>query len=109
MASPTYQEIKLAILEAVPLTRDAVHIYVGFAALFAVFLLRPGLRTSFWALLPGIVVALGMEVMDLRDDYRSLGHYRWAASLKDVVNTNLLPFLVVCLLRVESGRSRRSR
>jgi hypothetical protein len=41
-----------------------------------------------------------MEVFDLRDDLSSLGHFRWSASFKDVVNTNLLPFLTVTLARL---------
>jgi hypothetical protein len=34
-----------------------------------------------------------MEILDLRDGYG------WAASAKDLVNTNLIPFLLVLLAR----------
>jgi hypothetical protein len=41
-----------------------------------------------------------MEFFDLRDDWRAAGHLRWAASLKDVVNTNLVPLAVVVIARM---------
>jgi hypothetical protein len=70
------------------------------ACLFlALLVFRAPLR-SYWALIPGLVAALAMEVFDLRDDRASLGHFRWGASFKDVVNTNLLPFVVVTLARL---------
>ena len=43
--------------------------------------------------MPGLVVSLAMEVFDLRDGFG------WGASLKDLVNTNLIPFLLVQLAR----------
>ena len=90
-----YQMFKIRLLQAVPLTKDAVHVYVGMVCLLlALIVLRQSPR-SFRALVPGLVVALGMEVFDLRDDLVTVGHYRWAASLKDLVNTNLLPLVFV--------------
>jgi len=41
-----------------------------------------------------------MEVFYLRDDLVSVGHFRWVASLKDVVNTNLLPLILVTVARL---------
>jgi hypothetical protein len=94
-----YQLLKLKILSVVPLAKDAAHIYIGFACfVLAVTILR--IRpTSFKAVLPGLVVSLLMEVPDLRDGLVSTGHLRWAASLKDVVNTSLIPLLLVALFR----------
>jgi hypothetical protein len=66
--------------------------------LLALLVFRAPMR-SYRALLPGLVAALAMEVFDLRDDLASVGHFRWGASLKDVVNTNLLPLVMVTVTR----------
>lgn len=99
MKTSAYQLLKLHVLQAVPLAKDAVHIYIGFGCLlFALLVLRRPLR-SWWALLPGLLVAVGMEIFDLRDDYASLGHFRWGASFKDIVNANVIPLLLVLLAK----------
>jgi hypothetical protein len=95
-----YQSLKLHVLQVLPLAKDAIHVYIGFACYVATL---AGLRLpmgSWRALLPGFIVSVGMEAFDLRDDWRATGHLRWAASLKDVVNTNLVPLLIVLLLRL---------
>jgi hypothetical protein len=94
-----YQLFKLRVLDIIPVSKDAAHVYVGMGCLLlAVLVLRAPLR-SYWALLPGFIAALTMEVFDLRDDLASVGHFRWGASLKDVVNTNLLPLVMVTVTR----------
>jgi hypothetical protein len=97
-----YQLLKLRFLAVVPLAKDAAHIYIGFACfLLAVTLLRID-AGSLRALLPGLVVSLLLEIPDLRDGLVSTGHLRWAASLKDVVNTNLIPLVLVLLFRLRA-------
>ena len=64
MKTSGYQLLKLHFLQAVPLAKDAVHIYIGFACLLlALLVLRRPLR-SWWALFPGLLVALGMELFE---------------------------------------------
>ena len=95
-----YQLFKLRVLDLIPVSKDAAHIYVGMGCLLlALLILRAPLR-SCWALLPGLIAALAMEVFDLRDDLVTVGHFRWDASLKDVINTNLLPLLLVTVARL---------
>ena len=95
-----YQLFKLRVLDVIPISKDAAHIYIGMICLFlALLVFRAPLR-SYRALIPGLVAALAMEVFDLRDDQAGLGHFRWTASLKDVVNTNLLPFALVTIARL---------
>jgi hypothetical protein len=97
-----YQLLKLKVLGAVPLAKDAAHIYIGFACFVlavTVLRIRP---TSFKAVLPGLIVSLLMEVPDLRDGLASTGHLRWGDSLKDVANTNLIPLVLVALFRVRA-------
>ena len=88
-----YQDFKLLWLSVLPITKDAIHIYIGFAALLVALIVFRRKITSYWALVPGLVVSLAMEVFDLRDGFG------WGASLKDLVNTNLIPLLLVQLAR----------
>jgi hypothetical protein len=94
-----YQLFKLRLLAYVPVSKDAAHVYIGMICLlFALLALRIPLR-AYRALLPGLVVALAMEVLDIRDDL-SVGQPRWGASLHDIVNTNLLPVVLVTVARL---------
>ena len=99
MQTSSYQHLKLWLMPQLGLSKDAIHIYVGFACLLiSVLVLR--LPLSSWkALVLGLVVAVIMESLDLRDDLASFGHFRWAASLKDLFNTNLIPLLLVLLAK----------
>jgi hypothetical protein len=99
MGTSAYQLFKLEFLSRVPLAKDAVHVYVGFVSLLAALLLLRRPLRSFWVLVPGLAVSLAMELLDLRDDLAWIGHFRWAASLKDLVNTNAIPLVLVLLAR----------
>ena len=88
-----YQIFKLGWLAVLPLTKDAIHIYIGFVCLLVALILFRRSLTSYTALVPGLLVSLALEVLDLRDGFG------WLASLKDVVNTNLIPFVLVLLAR----------
>ncbi|MFL6202761.1 MAG: hypothetical protein ACJ76J_26630 [Thermoanaerobaculia bacterium] len=88
-----YQVFKLWWVSVLPLTKDAIHVYIGFLCLLLALILFRRKLGSFTALIPGILVSITMEVFDLRDGYA------WMESVKDVVNTNLIPFLLVLLTR----------
>lgn len=95
-----YQLFKLRVLGLIPVSKDAAHIYVGMACLLlALLVFRVPLRSG-RALIPVLIGALAMEVFDLRDDRASVGHFRWNASLRDVVNTMLLPLVLVTIARL---------
>jgi len=102
----TYQSLKLRLLSILPLAKDAVHVYIGFGCYAATVLLFRLPLASGRALIPGFLASLGMEFLDLRDDWRDAGRLRWAASVKDVVNTNLIPLVVVAVARIRAGRRR---
>ncbi|HEV2843781.1 MAG TPA: hypothetical protein VG477_02950 [Thermoanaerobaculia bacterium] len=91
-----YQLIKLWLLAAVPLTKDAIHIYIGFLCLLIALIVFRRPLSSYTALLPGLVVSVAMEVFDLRDGYNL------QASIHDLVNTNLMPFVLVTLARFQT-------
>ena len=95
-----YQLLKLRVLDAIPIAKDAAHIYVGVACLLlAVIVFRLPLR-SFRALIPGLIATIVMEAFDLRDNVADFGERRWGASLRDVVNTNLIPLVLVVVARL---------
>ena len=88
-----YQVFKLWWVSVLPLAKDAIHVYIGFLCLvFALVVLRRRL-TSFWALVPGILLSLVMEYFDLRDGFG------WQESVKDIINTNFIPLLLILLAR----------
>jgi hypothetical protein len=92
----TYQILKLWVLAVIPLTKDAIHIYIGFLCLLTALIVFRRRLSSYQALIPGLLVSITMEIFDLRDGYG------WAASVHDLVNTNLMPFVVVTLARLQT-------
>lgn len=94
----TYQRIKLVILSLLPLTKDAIHVYLGCTSLLATAVLLRWPLASYRVLVPGVLLSVAMEVADLRDGLRE-GQLNWAASVHDLVNTNLIPLVIVLLAR----------
>lgn len=92
-----YDHLKVFIVTLLHLSKDATHIYIGFFSLVAaiVFLRKP--LTSSVVLLPGLVLSFGIEVLDVLVDYLGSKPIRWGASLHDLLNTNLIPVLLVAL------------
>jgi hypothetical protein len=85
------QAIKQAIVLTIGLSRDALHIYVGLAVLLVMALV---LRKKLSSLIPlsfVFLVAIMGEIVDMRDDLLTIGHWRLGASLHDVVNTVFWP------------------
>lgn len=99
LAASTVQSIKLAIVSATGLAKDALHVYVGLAVLLiAAAALRKPLRSVVpW--LSVLAVACAGELLDLRDDIVYLGHWRWATSLYDILNTLFWPTVIWLLAR----------
>src|SRR5512147_3187044 len=91
-----YQLLKLWLLAALPLTKDAIHVYIGFLCLLVALIVLRRRLTSYWALLPGVLVSVTMEFFDLRDGYG------WTASVHDLINTNLMPLVLVTLARLQT-------
>ena len=101
----TYQEIKLILLDILNLSKDAVHIHVGFLCLVLVILFTKKKLSSFFILIPGFLVSLSMEILDLRDDYNSIGSIRIIASIHDLINTNLIPLCLWILAKYKKIRT----
>lgn len=100
-----YQRFKIVLLSILPLSKDALHVYLGCLCLLATALLRRRPLSSFKLLLPGLLLSLVMEAFDLRDDLQTEGRRRWEASAHDVLNTNLVPLIFVALARARRLRT----
>ena len=99
MDPTTFQDFKMAVIRATELSRDAIHIYVGLAVfLIVAALFRRPLR-SWLPWFAVLVVAVVVEVVDLRDDLITLGRPRWLASAHDIVNTLFWPTVLLLLAR----------
>lgn len=100
MNHSAFQSAKLWLVDVVGLSKDALHIYVGLAVfLVAVYLLRRRSPTVV-PLLFVFAVAVAGEILDARDDLRGLGHWRWRASLHDIVNTMFWPLVLWSVWRL---------
>jgi hypothetical protein len=107
MEPSAVQAIKMAIVGASGLSKDALHIYVGLAvALAACTVLRRPLG-SWTPVLAALAVAMAGELLDMRDDIASLGYWRWSASLHDMANTVFWPAVLAALARGSSVLGRR--
>ena len=95
-----YQSIKLPILVFFHLSKDAVHIHIGLAVLFMYVLLFRKPMASLKNLIPLLLVASVMELLDIWDDKNSLGYIRWSSSLHDMVNTVFWPVCIVFLAKL---------
>ena len=98
------QTFKLAIVDAVGLSKDAIHIYIGIACLLLSVLVGRRRLGSIGALVPGLIVSIVLEVIDLTDDYLHRGLLIWGPSVKDIVNTNLIPAVFTLVVRWTRGR-----
>ncbi|MFT5580593.1 MAG: hypothetical protein ACI9WS_003360 [Paraglaciecola psychrophila] len=102
MDTSHYQMAKIHIMNFLPLSKDAVHIYVGLIVfLGAVILWKKG-RMLPACLIPVLAIACGMEVFDLIDDWRAFGYPRWSASIHDIVNTVFWPVAIVALVKIRA-------
>lgn len=99
METTTFQAIKLAIIAASQLSRDALHVYVGLATfLFAAKVFRRPIG-SFVPLLAVLAIAMLVEAVDLRDDLVTRGRMRWLASTHDILNTLFWPTVLMLVAR----------
>jgi hypothetical protein len=100
METSWYQAAKLVLVSALGVSKDALHVHVGLGVYFVVAILLRRPLSSLVPLAAVLLTALVGEALDLRDDVRSLGYWRWQASLGDVLNTTFWPFVIWLLARV---------
>jgi hypothetical protein len=100
METSTIQAIKLTIVAATGLDKDALHIYIGLAVFFSTLAIFKKPLRSVWPWLTVLVIAIAGELLDRRDDIASLGYWRWKASLHDILNTQFWPAAIMLLARL---------
>lgn len=104
METSTYQSLKLQIVDLVGLSKDAIHIHIGLLVFLAAVLFWQKGKINFKCLVPVLLIASGMEVIDLYDDYNLAGFMRWSNSAHDIVNTSIWPLLTVVIYNLKNTR-----
>jgi len=105
----TVQGLKLMVLQYSGLTHESFHFLLGLVVHLAACVLwrRP---LSWWGgLVAVLVVALLLEVMDLRDDWNSLGFMRFGESSKDVIHSLVPSLMIIAAQLLVARRGRRDR
>ena len=95
-----FQLAKLALVDALGIAKDALHVHFGLAVFLglALALRRP---LSHWLPFAGAgAAALAGEIWDLLDTYRAGDPLVWRASLRDIANTTFWPCLLFLLARL---------
>lgn len=108
--SSAYQTLKVLLAEYVAIDRDILHVVIGFAlTLVAIAITGRSmrLRPFVGAFVIACILGATMEILDMRDDIRMLGLWRWQASTLDFLRTVFVPAIglsVVWLLRKRQDR-----
>lgn len=99
METSLVQSIKLSIVSAVGLSKDALHIYVGMSVLLLTAAIFRKPMGSALPLILVLCVAIAGELLDMRDDLASFGYWRWPASVHDILNTIFWPAVLTGVAR----------
>ncbi len=101
----TYQAFKLWIDGYVPFGRNEIHVMLGAALLILARLVWRDWRRAAWiAFGVSLVLGIGMEMLDRRDDIALYGAWRVWASVGDVIRTIGVPALALVILGLRRPR-----
>ena len=103
-----FEQAKLALVQFTGLERDALHIYVSLIVFFGSCLL---LRWKAWQIRPVLMVVLAAltgEVLDLAYQHEQAMPLLWAESAKDMVNTCMVPTILMLATRLSGGFRRQN-
>lgn len=95
-----FQSAKLILIDHIGLAKDALHIYVGLVAFFAVIVWRGWRIGEVKPLLIVILVALAGEAWDLRDSFVLKFPINLWANWHDIWNTTFWPTAMTLLARM---------
>ena len=104
-----YQNLKLIILSILETSKDAIHIHVGLIVFFAALIIWRRGTIDARCLIPVVIVASLMELLDLRDEFRHFNRFRMVAvtaSIHDLINTMLWPVVIVVLAWISKLKDR---
>ncbi|WP_299679624.1 hypothetical protein [uncultured Roseobacter sp.] len=102
----TYQAFKLWFGALVPVSRTVLHVVLGGVLLVAAALVRPRRLAPPRAFAAALLLGLGMEALDRRDNLVNLGLWRVGESVMDIARTVALPCAAMVLMRVWGARER---
>ncbi len=103
MTTSLYQQLKLQIVDFLGLSKDAIHIHVGLIIFVLAIAIWGKGKVTTACIVPVLLVAFGMEFMDLYDDYNSVGYFHWSNSLHDILNTTAWPILIITLIKMKDS------
>lgn len=106
METTSFQALKLAITSTVGLSKDALHVHLGLALYLLILVAWRRQRSAPIACLIVFLLAGLNEAIDARDDIATFGHWRWQASLHDIVNTLFWPAVLAVVGFLTSLRCR---
>ncbi len=95
----TFQELKMYVVDFTELSRDALHIHAGLLLFFMVAFFHHRQLKSHVAIWAVVVMAIGAELFDARDDLINHGLWRIGASLHDIINSIFWPWLIWFMAR----------
>lgn len=99
-----FQELKILITNFTDLSRDALHIYAGLLVFFIVAFFHHRQLKSHFAIWAVVIVAIGAELFDARDDLINHGFWRIGASMHDIINTIFWPLVIWLMARFRVWR-----
>lgn len=109
MLTTSYQQMKPVIVNLLSLSKDAIHIHVGFLVLILTLIFSKKRLYQWQVLVPCFLISLVMEGLDLWDEFVTLGRLHFTASLHDILNTNFIPLLLVLWFRKEHQDDAKGR
>lgn len=90
-----YQLFKYWVIDIFQISKDAIHMYVGFISWLTSLIVLRYTPSDTRSLLLGFGLSLAMELSDLRGDYLTRGILDISGSIHDLVNTNMIPAMLV--------------
>ena len=92
----TFQSFKLFLIQLSGLDKDALHIYIGMAIFLTCLTIfrKIGFHRYGFALVITTCFALLGEVFDIHDNITTLNKIGLNASIHDIINTCLLPYVL---------------
>ena len=94
-----FQLAKLALVDALGLAKDALHVHFGLAVFLGVALAVRRPLSHWLPLAAAFAAALAGEAWDLLDTVRAGEPVAWRASWRDVANTVFWPLALFLLAR----------
>jgi hypothetical protein len=96
LSTAAYQNFKIVITNFFYLSRDAVHIHLGFAMLILTIIVTKRKLHDAKILIPGFLLSIVMELLDMSHDLTRSKVYP-LEYFHDLVNTNAIPICLVIL------------